>query len=424
MDTSIIDFEGNGVQSVDVQPDIKTQADNVVTDVTNIDTNKLDGNDITSQDNTKQDADKTQQTDADKTQQASSTGGLEPGTNIEFDGAKYTVSDNGDIVDKDGNVFKEAKDVDEWLKSVQDDVPAEGTLAAVQAALNVDITDENGDLVEFADTPEGIKSYMDSVIELKSKEVQEATMNTFFASNPLVKQFIDYVSLTGSPQGFGELPDRSGIEIDKDNKAQQAAIIRMAAKEFGNKMFNDSYIKYLEDSGALYDQAVQMLEELQQKDEDLRKDIEEKAKAQRAQEAEDSKKYWEAIEKTIDGKVINGYKLPDNVTKEVNGKKVILTLNDFKSYVSRANVTNENGERITGYQRDLANLTDEQYRSKELLDAWLLFTGGTYKDLVDMAIKEKQVADLRLKSKEQRTSKTIKITKKPASNNVSDIILS
>lgn len=407
-----IDFEGTGKQ----EPVAEPQPNPVVDEPKDINNNSTDTPDITNDDGSKNDTAQTQQT--------SSTGSLDAGTVIEFDGASYTVAENGDIVDKDGNVFKEAKDVDEWLKSVQDDEPTEGTLAAIQAALDVEITNEAGEPVEFTDTPEGVKSYVDAVLDLKSKEVQEATMNTFFASNPMVKQFVDYVSLTGSPQGFGELPDRSGIEIDKDNPTQQAAIIRMAAKEFGNKLFSESYIKYLTDSGALYDEAQRQLEALQEKDEEIRRSIEEQAKAKRERDAEETKQYWKAIEDAIDTKVINGYKLPDNITKTVDGKKVILTLNDFKNYVSRANVVNENGERLTGYQRDLAKLTDEQYRSKELLDAWLLFTGGTYKDLVDMAIKEKQVADLRLKSKEQRTSKTIKITKKPSSNNVQDIILS
>ena len=35
----------------------------------------------------------------------SSTGGLEPGTVVEFEGVEYTVAENGDIVDKDGKVF-------------------------------------------------------------------------------------------------------------------------------------------------------------------------------------------------------------------------------------------------------------------------------------------------------------------------------
>ena len=41
----------------------------------------------------------------------SSTGELVAGDNVEFEGETYTVAENGDLVDKDGKVFKEAKDV-------------------------------------------------------------------------------------------------------------------------------------------------------------------------------------------------------------------------------------------------------------------------------------------------------------------------
>ena len=63
------------------------------------------------------------------------------------------------------------------------------------------------------------------------------------------------MQINGTPKGFGDIPDRSGIVIDPENKMQQEAIIRMAAKEFGNESLNDNYIKYLNDSGSLFDEA-------------------------------------------------------------------------------------------------------------------------------------------------------------------------
>ena len=78
-----------------------------------------------------------------------STGELNVGDQLEVDGVVYTVAENGDIVDDKGNVFKEAKDVAEWLKSM--DVKGEGedstlTLASIQEAVGIKVTDENGKL--------------------------------------------------------------------------------------------------------------------------------------------------------------------------------------------------------------------------------------------------------------------------------------
>ena len=62
-----------------------------------------------------------------------STGELEPGTNVEFDGQTYTVDANGNLVDKDNKIFKEAKDVKSWMDSLQVEEPTdEINLAAIQ----------------------------------------------------------------------------------------------------------------------------------------------------------------------------------------------------------------------------------------------------------------------------------------------------
>ena len=356
----------------------------------------------------------------------SSTGELEAGTEIEFEGATYTVAENGDIVDKDGKVFKEAKDVKAWLdenNATDANDNTELSIDAVREAIGIDVTDEEGKPVEFTNDVAGVKSYVDSVIALRLNEAAQGGVNKLFADNPILKQFIDYVTINGTPKGFGDIPDRSGIQLDKDNPAQLEAIVRMAAKEFGNKSLNDTYIKYLKDSGALYDEAKNQLEALVGKDKAYRREIEERAKAAREQEEQDVRNYWEGVNNAISKKVIGGYKLPDSFVKEVNGQKVTLTLDDFYNYLSAPAVKDEDGNVLTAYQRDLNKLTDEEALNKELLDAWLTFTGGSYKDLIDMAVKEDNVRKLIIKSKQQRATRTIKVNKpKNTKTDINDIL--
>lgn len=355
-----------------------------------------------------------------------STGELNAGDQIEVDGVTYTVSENGDVVDADGNVFKAAADVADWLKTVDinDDNDSNPlSLSSIQEAVGITINDENGNPVEFTEDADGVKSYIDSVINLRSAELQQAAINRLYQDNPLLKQFQDYVQLKGTPRGFGDIPDRSVIRLDKENESQLVAVIKMAATEFGNKSLNDNYIKYLRDSGSLYDEAKTQLAALVEKDKAYRKDIETQAAAQRQQEADELKAYWEKVNNMIKGRVINGYKIPDSFTKEVDGKKVVITPNDFFNYVSNASVEREDGSKITGYQRDLAELTDEEYMAREMLDAWLMFTGGTYKDLIDMAVKENEVRKLIVKSKQNRSAKTVKVVKKQnGKTSIDDII--
>ena len=425
-----IDFEGlTQSKSNTDSPNDKPNPDNSNNQE---DTTPLDGNhdkeDLTGKDGNQNLKDNNQNNEDSNSNDAdSSTGELTEGDSIEFEGVTYTVDATGNLVDDKGNIFKEAKDVKSWISSMDvsnDQNDSDFNLNSIQEALGITVTDDKGNPVEFTNDAEGVKSYINSVIDLKSKDIQTATINKLFADNPLLKEFTDYVQLTGSPQGFGELPDRSGIEIDKNNINQQEAIIRMAAQEFGNKSLNENYIKYLKDSGGLYDEAKQQLTALVEKDAAMRKDIEEQAEANRQAEQARINEYWQNVSKIIEGRIIAGYKLPESFTKEVNGQKVVYTPNDFYNYLNKAIEQDADGNIVTGYQRDLSKLTDEEYLNRELLDAWLMFTGGTYKDLIDMAVKEDNVRKLKIKSKEQRTAKSIKVIKKQGGKvNMNDIIL-
>ena len=416
-----IDFEGSNNQVEVNNTNSNTEEPIKQEDVTN-----LSGDDVEDVSNTG--VKETQETHKDevKEEQITSTGELNVGDQIEVDGTTYTVAKNGDLVDDKGSIFKEAKDVAEWLKSVnvEDNEDGQGlTLSSIQNEIGIAITDENGNEVEFTNVAAGVKSYIDSVISLKSNELQQAAINRLYQDNPLLKQFQDYVQLTGTPRGFGDIPDRSGIQLDKDNDAQLTAVIKMAAAEFGNKSLNDNYIKYLKDTGGLYDEARVQLSALVEKDKAVRKEIETKAAEQRNAEAENIKKYWENVNKIVNSRVIGGYKIPESFTKEVNGKKIVVTANDFFNYISNATAQDNNGNQVTGYQKALNDLTDEEYLNRELLDAWLMFTGGTYKDLIDMAVKENEVRKLIVKSKENRSTKTVKVVKKQnGKTSIDDII--
>lgn len=422
-----IDFEGADNTGGGLNPDTNTVAPNNKDDVTHL--NGGDVDDITngSTDDNKDKPNDKDGNNNDNNNDNPSTGELNAGDQLEVDGVVYTVAENGDLVDDKGNVFKEAKDVAEWLKSV--DVRDGNndnslTLSSIQEAVGITITDENGKKVEFTDDANGVKSYIDSVISLRSTELQEAAVNRIYQDNPLLKQFQDYVQLNGTAKGFGDIPDRSGIKLDKNNEAQLVAVIKMAAQEFGNKSLNDNYIKYLRDSGGLYDEAVNQLSALVDKDKTYRQQIEIQAAEQRKQEADARASYWEKVNDMINSRVINGYKIPDSFTREIDGKKIVITPNDFFKYISEATVEQQNGSIVTAYQNDLAKLTDDEFMAREMLDAWLMFTGGTYKDLIDMAVKENEVRRLVVKSKQSRSAKSVKIVKKQdGKTSIDDIIL-
>ncbi len=406
-----IDFEGN--------PTTTTSSEGVKSgDGVKVDNTPVDIHD----DKTNETTDLTRTPDTPPVEENNDSG-LEAGTEIEIDGVSYTVADNGDIVDKDGNVFKEAKDVKQFLEENKPtDEDEEITLGSIKEAIGIDVKDENGNEIDFPDTPQGVKDYVDSVIATKTNEVAEGAVNKLFMDNPMLKQFIDYVKITGTPRGFGEIPDRSGIVLDKDNENQLAAVIRMAAEEFGNASMDEAYIDFLKTSGRLYDTAKSQLDALVAHDKQIREEIEQRAEQAREQELAELNEYWNSVDNAIKNRKIGNYMLPETFVAERNGQKVTLTLNDFYDYVSRSSEQDEDGNAITGYQKDLSNLSNEAHLNRELLDAWLMFTGNSYDSLVNMAIKEEQVRKLVINSKKNKTRSQVKIAK-PKATSASDVLL-
>lgn len=349
--------------------------------------------------------------------QVSSTGELEVGSQVEFDGQVYTVAENGDLIDANNNVFKAAADVKDWIKSleVEEGDDTELNLANIQKAIGLDIIGEDGNPIEYTDDVNGIKAYVNDVIANSYAEAEQAAYTRIYNDNPLVKSFIDYITIYGDARGFGEVPDRSGVELDKDNEVQQQNIILMAAQEFGNMSVNENYIKYLKDSGALYDEAKSCLEALQEKDKQVREQIAQQAKAQEEDEIERANQYYNYVNNLIKGRTIGQYSLPETFVKEVNGQKVTVNLDDFYDFVSRPVTDNEGNTYNSAAEMLFDNLPFEKQVEMNMINNWLLFTGGTYKDIVDMAIKENQVKVLKLKTKQQSTNGTVRITK-PTNN--------
>ena len=120
---------------------------------------------------------------------------------------------------------------------------------------------------------------------------------------------------------------------------------------------------------------------------------------------EDSTNYWNGVKQVIDSHKIAGYQIPDTIIVERDGKKVSVTSNDFFNYLYR---TDKDG--LTGYARDVKATKPEDALQDEILRAYLKFTGGTYADLVKMAINEEKVKTLRLQSKGRKAAGQMKIT--------------
>lgn len=349
-------------------------------------------------------------------QPTSSTGGidvstLEAGTKIDTPDGILIVDAQGNLIDKDGNVFKTKDEANDYLNQFDSDGDGEGqeeelNIKTIQEAIGVDVVDDKGKKIKFDNTPEGIKSYVNSVIEIRENEIAEAAINRLYQDVPILPDIINYyVANGGSLEGYNEIPDRTQIVIDDNNVSQQKAIIKQAHKEFNRRGDINKYIKYLEDSGQLLETAKDELAALQQADKEEHERLRQQAEARIKADEEASEKYWNGVKKVIDSKKIAGYQIPDNIIISRDGKKISATPQDFFNYLYQVD---DNGK--SRYVYDLEAQTPEARRDDQILRAYLTFVGGNYASLVDMAIKEEKVRTLRMKSKQATAKGGIKVT--------------
>lgn len=424
-------FGFNGETSnVDVKP---------TDDVTDLDTGKtgqLDANgnavdDITGNgngDDNNGDANKDKQT-------SSSTGGqtkdtknpddvnanehdLEEGTVIEDGDNKYTVDKDGNLIDDKGNIFKAKNEVAAYLKEFEvEDTSNEDKIdvKSIQELVGVSVTSEDGKPVAFDNTPQGVASYIQSVIDLKRDEFAQAGVNKLFEDYPIVGDFLNYYVANGNSfEGFGELRDRSGIEVDENNVSQQEAIVREAFKEFNRRGNVDKYIQYLKDSNELFNVAKEELEALQKADNDVREANAKEALRVKAEEEKQLVEFWNGVKECIDKRQIAGYRIPETVIIERNGKQISTTPEDFFNYVYQVD-----DKGLSRYENDLMKLSPAERRDEELLKAWLKYTGKGYDSLIEMAVSDKEAKKLKLTASQRKSTRgAIKITKPDSKNDV------
>lgn len=340
---------------------------------------------------------------------------LQAGTSIEVGDETYTVDEAGNVLDKNGNIFKEAKDVKEWLDSFDkvDDTDGENTISidSIREVVGIEITDDNDKPIEFENTPAGIKAYIDAVVDTAKEEHYETAINTLYQKYPILNDVLNYYVANGnSLEGFGEIPDRSNITIDDENEAQQEAIIRTAWKERGQKGDVEGYLAYLKSSGTLLATAKEELAAIQESDRQYRDELAAEAERKENERIQRLEKYWNGVHDVVKSRNIAGYQIPDSIIINRNGQKISVTPEDFFNYIYRVD---KDGK--SAYERDLEAETPESRRDDEILRAYLKFVGGNYSNLVEMAINKEKVNKLKLRAKERNAS-TIRINKPKTTN--------
>lgn len=346
--------------------------------------------------------------------------GYDKGTVIEFDNKDYTVNDNGDLVDETGTVFKKVDEIKSFMdeNSVVDENAI--NLNSVIEKLGVDIVDDGGKPVTFTNDLDGVSAYIESVITSKESSIAQSAVESLFSSYPELKVAHDYMIINGTLDGYNETPDRTGWTLEEKNDLQHEHIIRMDYKEAGRDVDAD-YISYLKDSGKLYEQAQKSLDNLQKKDVAYKEALEKEAEQTIRENAKNEEAYWSKVTDRIHTRNIAGFKIPETFKITKDGKESVVTPNDFLKYIS---VAGKDG--TTQYTRDLSAIDSAKRESeqldRDLLDAYLHFTGGKYSDLVKHFVKAEEVKRITLQARTKSKS-TAKVVNTNTNNTSNDNIL-
>lgn len=166
---------------------------------------------------------------------------------------------------------------------------------------------------DYADTEEGLAEFTKDV----AKEIAEDQLQALFEQFPTVQKHLDYVLAGGDPdkffQTYNPSMDYGQIEIDRDDSRTQKGFLTEYLREKGH---DDDFIKDMiedyEDSGKLYDRALNAQKHLAAGQAKEKEEIVARQREAQKQQQQQTEEFWESVATTIEqGKEFAGIKIPD-----------------------------------------------------------------------------------------------------------------
>lgn len=203
---------------------------------------------------------------------------------------------------------------------------------------------------------------------------------------------MDFLLAGGDPDKFFEAfnpnNDLSAVEFDKDDARTQKAVVTEFFKKKGHdEEFIKETISDYEDTGKLYDKALNAKKQLAALTEKERARLVQEQKEAHEQAVLDNKKFWEGVADTIDkGKEFAGITIPEKEKSK------------FFEYIS-APIDPKTGKT----KRD-ADYEKAQLDVKLAMD-YLMFKGFKLKDIIQAKVRTAAAGDLRDKIKKSGEGK-------------------
>lgn len=135
---------------------------------------------------------------------------------VEIDGTLYTLDDNGNAVDDNGEIKFTKEQIDAMSDEGANELDGD-YIEAISKASGIVIKDEKGEPVKFEPTVEGFAKREAAVKALGEREGFAKGFNEFLANNPDIAALVEYKSKFGTIEGYSANVDYSKVEIKDDD---------------------------------------------------------------------------------------------------------------------------------------------------------------------------------------------------------------
>ena len=219
------------------------------------------------------------------------------------------IENDDDLEDQDDDIEDTNEDEDDADDEEEvDEDDGEGSITdSIAKALGYELEKD------YADTEEGLAEFTKDV----AKEIAEDQLQALFEQFPTVQKHLDYVLAGGDPdkffQTYNPSMDYGQIEIDRDDSRTQKGFLTEYLREKGH---DDDFIKDMiedyEDSGKLYDRALNAQKHLAAGQAKEKEEIVARQREAQKQQQQQTEEFWESVATTIEqGKEFAGIKIPD-----------------------------------------------------------------------------------------------------------------
>ena len=135
---------------------------------------------------------------------------------ILIDDVEYTIDENGNAVDENGEIKFTAEDITKMSEDNNDDL-TDDYFESISKASGIVVHDQDGNVKHYDQTIEGFAQRESDIKALGEAEGFNKGFQQFMQANPDIASIIEYKNKYGTVEGYAQHIDYSKVEIKDDN---------------------------------------------------------------------------------------------------------------------------------------------------------------------------------------------------------------